>query len=101
MRKIYQSVPDVPQVVANKAVEIIERHLTAVGVRRAEELPEENKVRLMRELQAFFMAEFPHTRGEDGELIYDWSSHRGGGMWRSIGRWFRRVFHTGNMDPEF
>jgi hypothetical protein len=101
MRKIYQAVPDVPQVVANKAIEIVERHLNALGVRRAEELPEENKVRLMRELQVFFMSEFPHSRGKDGELIYDWSSHRAGGPWRSIVRWFKKVFHAGSIEPEF
>lgn len=101
MRKIHQSVPDVPQAVANKVTEIVERHLSASGVRRAEELLEESKVRLMRELQNFFMMEFPHSRGEDGELIYDWGSHRDGGAWRPIVRWLKRVFHWGNVEPEF
>ena len=101
MRKIYQTAPDVPQAVANKAIEIVERHFNALEVRRAEELPEESKVRLMRELQVLFMSEFPHSRGKDGELIYDWSSHRGGGSWRSIVRWVKRVFHAGNVEPGF
>lgn len=101
MRKIYQSVPDVPQAVANKAIDIVERHISASGVRRAEELPEESKVRLMRELQNFFMNEFPHSRGEDGELIYDWGSRRHGGMWKSIVRWLQRVTHWGNVETGF
>lgn len=100
MRKIYQSVPDVPQVIANKAIEIVERHFTANGVRRAEELPEENKVRLMRDLQNFFLSEVPHVRGREGELVYDWSSHSGGGVFRAIGRWLRRVLHRGEVEAD-
>ena len=65
MRKIYQTVPDVPQALSNKAIEIIERHFTASGVRRAEELPEENKIRLLRELQRFFQTELPANK-KDG-----------------------------------
>lgn len=65
MRKIYQSVPDVPQALSNKAIEIIERHFTACGVRRAEELPEENKIHLLRELQRFFQTELPANK-KDG-----------------------------------
>ena len=100
MRKIYQSVADVPQVIANKAIEIVERQFTAYGVRRAEELPEETKVRLMRDLQNFFMSEVPHVRGREGELVYDWSSHSGGGACRAIGRWLKRVLHLGDVEPD-
>jgi len=98
LRKIFQSVPDVPQVVANKAIEIVERHLSASEVRRAEELPEETKVRLMRDLRNFFMSEVPHVRGMEGELIFDWSS-RSGGTWSAMVRWLKRVFHWGNVGP--
>jgi hypothetical protein len=79
MRKIYQSAPDVPQAVANKVIEIIERHLAAAGVRRAEDLPEENKVHLLRELRSYFRSELPSDRREG--VPYDWSSHRNGGFW--------------------
>ena len=57
MRKIYQSAPDVSQAVANKAIEIIERQFAVNGVRRAEDLPEEGRVRLLRELEGFFAIE--------------------------------------------
>jgi len=62
VRKIYQTAPDVPQALSNKAIEIIERHFTACGVRRAEELPEENKIHLLRELQRFFQTELPANK---------------------------------------
>lgn len=97
MRKIYQSVPDVPQVVANKAIEIVERHLTAAGVRRAEELPEETRVRLMRDLRSYFTSEVPHVRGKEGELVYDWSL-RTGGSWSAMVRWLKKVLHWGYME---
>jgi len=77
VRKIYQSAPDVPQALSNKAIEMIERHFAASGVRRAEELPEENKVRLFRELQRFFQSELPN--GEDAPVT-DWDSDRREGL---------------------
>ena len=92
MRKIYQSVPDVPQSLANKAVDIIERHFTASGVRRADDLPEESKVHLLRELDKFFQSELPKMRTKDGELAYSWGSQRSGGFLNSIIRWLERVF---------
>lgn len=78
MRKIYQSVPDVPQALSNKAIEIIERHFTACGVRRAEELPEENKIHLLRELQKFFQTELPANK-KDG-AGYAWDTDRREGL---------------------
>ncbi len=78
MRKIYQSVPDVPQALSNKAIEIIERHFTASGVRRAEDLPEENKIHLLRELQKFFQSELPANK-KDGSG-YDWNPERRDGL---------------------
>ena len=98
MRKIYQSVPDVPQVVANKAIEIMERHLSASDVRRVEELPEETRVRLMRDLRNYFMSEVPHVHGKEGELVYDWGS-RTGGTWSAMVRWLKRVLHWGVLEP--
>lgn len=92
MRKIYPSVPDVPQAVANQATDIIERHFAANGVKRAEELPEESRVRLLRELQGFFRSELPPRMiGKGGELVYDWGSRRGGGFIPAILRWLNRV----------
>ncbi len=87
MRKIYQSAPDVPQAIANKAIEIIERQFAANGVRRAEELPEESKVRLLRELQAFFASEFPpNVRGEKKAARYSL------GFFASVLNWCRGLF---------
>jgi hypothetical protein len=77
-------VPDVPQQVADRGTELIERHLSAYGVTRARDLPEEGKVYLRRELAGFFAAELPggippppHARG--------WRR-----WWNGLSRWFRR-----------
>ncbi len=59
MKKVNKFVPDVPQKVGDRGTEIVERHLAAYGVSRAMDLPEEGKVRLMRDLQGFFKEEFP------------------------------------------
>jgi len=59
MKKVNRHLPDVPQVVADRGTEIIERHFNAYGVKRAIDLPEEGKVRLYRDLQHFFVAELP------------------------------------------
>lgn len=59
MKKVNRLVPDVPQRVADRGTEVVERHLTTYGVSRASELPEEAKVRLMRDLQRFYKQEFP------------------------------------------
>lgn len=77
VRKIYQSATDVPQAMSNKAIEMIERHFAASGVRRAEELPEENKVRLFRELQRFFQSELPN--GKDAQAPA-WDAYRREGL---------------------
>ena len=100
MRKIYQSVPDVPQAIANKAIDIMERHLSSNGVRRAEELPEESKVRLMREIQHFLQSELPDIREKNGEWGYHWSARRGKGFGASVVRWFQRVFRWGSVEPD-
>jgi hypothetical protein len=57
MKKIFPDTPDVSQGVANRGVRIIERHLRLHKVDRAKDLPEEAKIRLLRDLQAFFDAE--------------------------------------------
>ena len=93
MRKIYQSIPDVPQAVANKAIDIIERHFAATGVRRAADLPEESRVHLLRELQSFFHAELPYTRGKESDVLFDLGS-RQGGKWKAAFRWLARVFRS-------
>jgi hypothetical protein len=59
MKKVNRYVPDVPQRVADRGTEIVERHLAAYGVSRAMDLPEEGKVKLLRDLQAFFGREIP------------------------------------------
>src|SRR4051794_17722250 len=59
VKKVNRYVPDVPQRVADRGTEIVERHLAAYGVSRAMDLPEEGKVRLMREMNGFFGGELP------------------------------------------
>ena len=59
MKKVNRYVPDVPQKVADRGTEIVEKHLAAYGVSRAADLPEEGKVRLMRDLRGFFDEELP------------------------------------------
>ena len=59
MKKVNRYVPDVPQRIADRATEVVERHLAAYGVSRAQELPEEGRVRLMHELQGFYSREVP------------------------------------------
>jgi len=59
MKKVNRHVPDVSQGIADRGTEIIERHFTAYGVKRATDLPEEGKVRLYREMQHYFDIEMP------------------------------------------
>jgi hypothetical protein len=59
VKKINRYVPDVPQRVADRGTEVVERHLAAYGVSRAMDLPEEGKVRLHHELQKFYYNELP------------------------------------------
>jgi hypothetical protein len=59
VKKVHRHVPDVPQSVADRGTEIVERHFQAYGVKRAMDLPEEGKVHLMREMKAFYAAELP------------------------------------------
>jgi hypothetical protein len=59
VKKVNRLVPDVQQRVADRGTEVVERHLAAYGVSRAMDLPEEGKIRLMRDLQGFYHQEFP------------------------------------------
>ena len=59
MKKVNRYVPDVPQRIGDRGTEVIERHLAANGVSRAAELSEEAKVRLLREMRAFYNQELP------------------------------------------
>jgi len=59
VKKVHRHVPDVPQNVADRGTEIVERHFQAYGVKRAMDLPEEGKVHLMREMRSFFATELP------------------------------------------
>lgn len=54
MKKLFPEAPDVPQSVANRAVRVIEKHLRLHRVDRVNDLPEEAKVRLYRDLRFFF-----------------------------------------------
>ena len=59
MKKIHRHVADVPQNIADRGTEIVERHFQAYGVKRAIDLPEEGKIHLMREMRTFFADELP------------------------------------------
>jgi hypothetical protein len=59
VKKVNRYAPDVPQKAGDRGTEIVERHLAAYGVSRASDLPEEGKVKLMRELQSFFNRDIP------------------------------------------
>lgn len=78
MKKVHRHVPDVPQSVADKGTEIIERCFQAYGVKRATDLPEEGKVRLYREMQQFLAAEVPEGGANGGPR----------GVWT---RWMERL----------
>lgn len=83
MKKVHRNVPDVPQGVADRGTEIVERHFQAYGVKRALDLPEEGKVHLMREMRSFFAAELPRYS--------DTAVPRSGfaGWWERIQRFFQ------------
>jgi hypothetical protein len=66
VKKTNRYVPDVPQRVADRGTEVVERQLAAYGVSRASDLPEEGKIRLMRELRATLDEELP-----DGVKLLD------------------------------
>jgi hypothetical protein len=74
MKKLYPEAEDVPQGVANRAVRIIEKHLRQAQVDRARDLPEEARVRLFRDLRAFFDSELKpgngETSGQDREGLW-------------------------------
>ena len=57
MKKLFPQAPDVPQPIANGAIRIIERYFRLHRVGKAGNLPEEARVRLTRDLRAFFDAE--------------------------------------------
>ena len=82
MKKVNRHLPDVPQLVADRGTEIIERHFNAYGVKRASDLPEEGKVRLYRDLQQFFITELPDGP-EPGPSPSWWA--------RGVG-WIRNLF---------
>lgn len=77
MKKIFPETPDVPQNVANRGVRIIEKHLRMHKVDRAKDLPEEAKIRLLHDLQAFFDSELREGGNKGGS-----SSQRG--FWRNL-----------------
>jgi hypothetical protein len=82
MKKINRHVPDVPQGIADRGTEIIERHFNAYGVKRGCELPEEGKVHLYREMQQYFAVEMPG--GLEIPPPAPW--------WTRAAKWARRFF---------
>lgn len=69
MKKLFPEAPDVPQAVANRAVRVVEKHLRQHKVDRAKDLPEEAKIRLLRDLRALFQSELAESGpGHPGSL---------------------------------
>ncbi len=56
MRRLYAWSSEVSQVDANQGVGLVESHLCRFGVSRAMELPEEARIRLLRDLRIYFKA---------------------------------------------
>jgi hypothetical protein len=89
VKKVNRYMPDLPQKLSDRGTELVEKHLAAYGVSRAADLPEEGKVRLMRDLQGYFGHELP-----DGVRMLD-PTEMG---WRgAIKRTWR--FVTGRRSP--
>ena len=78
MKKLFLDAPEVPQSTANRAVRIVEKHLRVHRVDRARDLPEEAKVRLLRDLRVLFEADL----GEGGPPGLSAEQRRG---------WFARL----------
>lgn len=57
MKKLFPEAPDVTASVANRAAKIIEKHMRLHRVEKAQDLPEEAKVRLYRDLRFLFEAD--------------------------------------------
>ena len=73
MKKLFPEAPDVPQPVANRAVRIVEKYFRLHRVERARDLPEEAKIRLLRDLRSFFDAELRHI----GPAVGDATKRKG------------------------
>ena len=86
MKKVNRYAPDVPQKIGDRGTEIVERHLAAYGVSRAQDLPEEGKVRLMRDLQGFFRRDVPEGLTMLDPADVGWR----GLLRRAVRRLFRR-----------
>lgn len=66
MKKLFPDTPDVSQRVANRAARIVERHLRTHQVTRARDLPEEARVRLLRDLRVHFEGDGQNPPGRGG-----------------------------------
>ena len=71
MKKLFPEAPDVTPSVANRAAKIIEKHMRLHRVEKAQDLPEEAKVRLYRDLRFLFEADpsKPSDAGGKGRSI--------------------------------
>jgi len=83
MKKLFSEIPDVQQGVANKVVRVIERHFRFHKVTRANDLSEEARVRLHRDLRALFDVEL----GSGGSLSAD--RKRRAGVLEKIHAWLK------------
>jgi hypothetical protein len=59
MRKVHNQYPDVSQAIGDRGTAVVQRCFEAYGVTRAMDLPDEGKVRLVRDLRGFFSVEIP------------------------------------------
>lgn len=92
MKKIFPDTPDVPQNVANRGVRIIEKHLRMHKVDRAKDLPEEAKLRLLRDLKAFFETELGEGGNKGG------SGSKDKGFWANVWEKIQNFMTFGESD---
>lgn len=59
MKRLYRYSQTVPQKVADRGTELVQQHLNLYEVSRVDQLPEEAKVRLVRDFKRFFEEELP------------------------------------------
>jgi hypothetical protein len=90
MKKIFPDCPDVPQGVANRGARVIERYFRLHRVARAGDLPEEARVRLLRDLESLLSGgSGPGNRPDVRE---------GGqrGLWKRMRDWLDSFFGFGD-----
>ncbi|MDO8683265.1 MAG: hypothetical protein Q7N50_07290 [Armatimonadota bacterium] len=93
MKKMYPDMEDVPQSIATRAARIVEKRLRQEQVSRARDLSEESRVRMYRELRAFFDEELRTKNG--GER----SNRNREGLWTRFLKRLEDFMSFGDWSP--